>query len=679
MKTIKKITAVVLVLVMMLAVLPISSASAETAYTQLSLDAKQKVKLSGDSVRLSFTPEEDGWYEFFATGNYDTYATLLDSSFEEIAEDDDSGEGWNFIIKQKLLASNTYYIDVNSYDASSSGINVYINVKKAIGVESMEITKFPEDLTCIKGYELNSIDLSGLEISFTLSDGSTKLWKFDDYYYEVNNIPVVFKEELTSEDVFSVFITCGDATGQVDFTVVENPIERIELELSNPIVFYEKTGGFTIESGNYIYPLSIPSGSVLRVYNKDGSVDEVTDINRNYNIRIVNPQVENPWGVGKHYFTLSYYSIETQVEAEVKQTPVKSVTVHSAPTRQYYYGDENWGYTNEYGRYEFYPEDLTGLSFTIEYKDGLKETFTDNDIDMDNSTIKGDKYIVNSSYTVIPNTVKASIIYKGYTIKYNVEVIEGPIKNIEIIWGPENCFYEDRYEPILDGTKIRVTYKDGTQEVIELSDENIIYEGEEYGYISYAIKVCDVEVDFFIAYNEYDEPVLLATCLDLWAVYDGLYYEESRVIENITLKKFTLDGDGMVIEVTYADQSTETLNYDTVQLIDGYDGDLCGFAKTENGITYYEITEVYEEGELVSYMLDLLGETVTIPKETFDFGDVDMDKSVTVIDATHVQRHIAKLDELSTKRQELADVNGDGKITVIDATIIQRSVAKITE
>ncbi len=679
MKTFKKILAVVLTFVMLLSVLPISSASAETTYTQLSLDVKQKVKLSGDSVRLSFTPEEDGWYEFFTTGSYDTFATLFDGSFEEIADDDDSGAEWNFAITKKLLAYETYYIDVNSYEASDMTVNVYVNVKKAVGVESMEITKFPEDLTCVQGYELNSIDLSGLEINFTLSDGATRLWKFDDYIYKVNNVPVEFKNELTSEEVFSVFITCGDAKGQVDFTVVENPVDRIELELSNPIVFYEKTDGYTNPSGNYVYPLSIPRGSVLKVYNKDGSVDEITEFDRNTNIKIVNSQNEESWGVGKHYFTLSYYSVETQVEAEVMQTPVKSVILHSAPTRKYYYADEYWGYTNEYGRYEFYPEDLTGLSFTVEYKDGSKETFTDKDINMDNCTINGERYKVNSSYTIRPNTVAASFTYKGYTVKYNIEVIEGPIKDIEIIWGPENCFYEDRYEPVLDGTEIRVTYNDGTQDVIVLSDENIIYSGDEYGYISYAVKARDVEIGIFIAYNEYNEPGLLATCFDKWSVYDGLYYEESRVIDDITLKKFTLDGDGMVLEVTYDDKSKETLTYDTVQLIDGYDGNLCGFAKTENGITYYEIKEVFEDGELVSYELNLLGETVTIPKEDFEFGDVDMDKSVTVMDATLVQRHVAKLDELSCVRQELADVNSDGNITVIDATIIQRFVAKIIE
>ena len=58
-------------------------------------------------------------------------------------------------------------------------------------------------------------------------------------------------------------------------------------------------------------------------------------------------------------------------------------------------------------------------------------------------------------------------------------------------------------------------------------------------------------------------------------------------------------------------------------------------------------------------------------------GDVNGDGDVTVLDATLVQRAVAKTSSLDDTQAACADVNGDGDVSVLDATIIQRFVAKI--
>ncbi len=58
-------------------------------------------------------------------------------------------------------------------------------------------------------------------------------------------------------------------------------------------------------------------------------------------------------------------------------------------------------------------------------------------------------------------------------------------------------------------------------------------------------------------------------------------------------------------------------------------------------------------------------------------GDVNCDGGVTVLDATIVQRVVAKRTTLTDAESALADVNGDGEVSVLDATTIQRLVAKI--
>lgn len=62
-------------------------------------------------------------------------------------------------------------------------------------------------------------------------------------------------------------------------------------------------------------------------------------------------------------------------------------------------------------------------------------------------------------------------------------------------------------------------------------------------------------------------------------------------------------------------------------------------------------------------------------------GDVDMDGVVSILDATEIQRYLAKLKDLdivlSRYITTLADVQVDGKMSIIDATAIQRKLAKL--
>jgi len=57
-------------------------------------------------------------------------------------------------------------------------------------------------------------------------------------------------------------------------------------------------------------------------------------------------------------------------------------------------------------------------------------------------------------------------------------------------------------------------------------------------------------------------------------------------------------------------------------------------------------------------------------------GDVDSDGSVSIIDATCIQRHLASLPVVFYN-ESAADTDGDGSVTIIDATCIQRYLAQL--
>ena len=58
-------------------------------------------------------------------------------------------------------------------------------------------------------------------------------------------------------------------------------------------------------------------------------------------------------------------------------------------------------------------------------------------------------------------------------------------------------------------------------------------------------------------------------------------------------------------------------------------------------------------------------------------GDADGDGTVTINDATTIQRHTAQLTTLTGDRLKAADVNSDGKADINDATMIQKFLAGI--
>lgn len=53
------------------------------------------------------------------------------------------------------------------------------------------------------------------------------------------------------------------------------------------------------------------------------------------------------------------------------------------------------------------------------------------------------------------------------------------------------------------------------------------------------------------------------------------------------------------------------------------------------------------------------------------YGDANLDGSVSILDATHIQRYLVGLESFNDEKILAADVDGDGSVTVFDATLIQ--------
>ena len=72
-------------------------------------------------------------------------------------------------------------------------------------------------------------------------------------------------------------------------------------------------------------------------------------------------------------------------------------------------------------------------------------------------------------------------------------------------------------------------------------------------------------------------------------------------------------------------------------------------------------------------------EIPTQPDEPILYGDVDGDTKITILDATLVQRAVAKVVVLKEDELKRALVSGNESLSIMDATAIQRYVAKVID
>lgn len=676
MKGLKKILSIVIAMAVLITVFPMTVAYAGGDEYELSLDSPYNMWIDSNGETVKFSPQNDGWYSFYTNGQYDTYATLYNSNWDFIAENDDSLDCHNFTINYKLYSGYTYYLTVNAYLDTEETAQFELIAKEIVGVEEVQITKEPDNTTVIEGFEKYTYDCSGLEATFTLSDETTVDWTYnEDEYVNGQFVDITFNNDGLGH--YYIDITCGDAFTRFFFTTIENPVDYIVYN-GDDFTFYENSHGYYSEyEEQYYYVYTLSNDSTITIYYKDGTFLQAhpyENVNM-FSFETYDNQHETPWTVDdNNFFTLCYLGVSTQVPVTILPCPFKSVTVNSAPSREYIYGDYEYG-SMVGSEYHLYPSDLTGLSFTVTYEDGTTETFDDSDINTDKNQIDGYMYHLSAVLPTPNSSKEVTLNYKGYDIKYNINVVEIPVKSIEIL---EDCYqtdYEEYFSPIFDGMKIKISYNDGTSQEVTLNEENTeyIFKGDSM----YAVTVGDNTL--YIYYNYEDElgDHYVLRYLGAEVPYLNIYTFPLKDIDHLTLDKLTNNGDGTEVTINYTDGTEESITLDVVAEYNIAKEDYYCYALTSKGVVQYSIMDKYENDELVGRNLHILGQKVFIPKPEFTLGDVNADDKINILDATLVQRASAKLMTLTDTQTKASDVDKDGKITILDVTKIQRYVAKV--
>lgn len=671
----KKIMSFILVAVMLFTVAPFT-AFAGGDEIEIFLDTPHNLWLGIDTETFKFTPTDDGWYNFSAVGDKtDTYATLYNSNWDEIAYCDDTSDSFNFDFSCKLYAGYTYYIEVGAYVDDLESAIFDLIVTETVGVEEATITKEPDNTNCIIGYEELTSSLAGMEVTFTLSNGEEVVWSYDKSGTVVGETVEVY---LDSDGYghYYIDVVCGEGFDRFFYDMIENPVESISVYSMDNIEMYEYSHGY-YSDGDYIYDYYL--NGQIQINYTDGTSEIVSfhdETPEGAYFNYEDDQVNAPWGVGDNKVTIKYLGKEAFATVKILPCPYESVNLISAPSRTYIYGDTAWGYIYD-GDYVVEPYDLTGLSFELGYSDSTKDIIDADDIDMDLMEIDGYMYDIGEYIVAGPCDLWVTLSYKGMDISYNVEVVESPVESIEVLKAPDKYEYEDRYYADYLGMEVKVNYKDGTNETVVFSDDNMQYVLNGSFYCQAPVKSGNLIVQrIFDIYSE--EYYTVVSCLGARIDYFGINYTDSRDIASIIrVENFSYNTDGMTVYIEYESGVEEYLTYSPVDYYDYGDDMYEGFSMTENGVAYFDISLKSKDETSAVYSLYTLNNTIEVEIPNVKLGDVDGDGNIAVMDATLIQRYLAQLDVLTDAQFAAADVNKDLEVNVMDATIIQRFVAKI--
>ncbi len=433
----------------------------------------------------------------------------------------------------------------------------------------------------------------------------------DDWYVFEVFTGQAYDNQWTAGNTYEMEVVLGGVKAVVDVTILENPIESIELEpieiIENTDGYYEfdyneETEDFDLEYFYYYpddhikYTITLKDGTVI---SDTGYTVELND--KFYDFEIITDQsYENAWTIGNTYtYTVKLMNVEAEGEVTIVESPIVNIEFEPLYIPEGTCGLYTWDYNPETDDwdlmyYSYMP--LESMKYTVTFADGSVEEWMGREFEYDNTWysfgIETDQSYDNQ--WTAGNTYTVPVTVSGLTYYLDVTITESIIESIEFepvtVYEGINGYYIEEedpntgewieyfcYEPIYE-LEYTITLKDGT--VIEGSGEFFEYDGNWY---------------------------------DVY-VFDDQSAENIWEVGNTYTVEVACMGQSFEIEVTVAGHVKGDVNGD-------------GVANVSD----------------VTYIQKHLAGLVELDYTEWIMADVDEDWEVTIEDATYLQKMLAGL------------------------------------
>jgi len=249
-----------LVAALLLIALSVGVFATDVEATPLTLDTTLNVQISelGQSVLLSFTPAQNGYYICTSNTDQDTYATLYDADMNELSYNDDGGIDTNFSLAYALEQGKTYYYSVSflSEDVGVIPVTVSLCPIKSISAATATVLEYAngdwdeyydEATETYKPY-FNYFYLDNASYTVTFTDNSTlpaegRYFEYQNTVYDLSSDDDQGAGEVwESGNTYTGTISAGGASCEIAVTVEKLPIKSLQLD---PVLLIAGADGWT--------------------------------------------------------------------------------------------------------------------------------------------------------------------------------------------------------------------------------------------------------------------------------------------------------------------------------------------------------------------------------------------------------------------------------------------------
>lgn len=674
----RKFLSIVLAVMLIICIFPVNDIKVNAATGTLTLNQSRTIAVVEEqNTVLKFTPSKTGYYSLTSSSDNDLNCTIYNGN-EEIAYNDDGGGLRDFSVKCKLQAGVTYTFEVGIYFGAC--YNATVILKEATYVTDIKVINKPVNLTYLKGFVDDYFSYEGLQLMLTLSNKSVVMWNCDDNFnWDMYDMRI---DTSDADATGKAIIKIDDAICELPLNILNKTIKSIEVIDDNFAPLEEGAQGiysYDEDFNEFFYYSYNYEKLSLKVNYSDGSSDTLLSVEDPlfgvYYAYTYDNQFDNKWTVGgaKNTLTVELLNATAKYNVKIVENSVKSITINTAPTRQYVYGDLNYG-DYFYGEYFFYPNDLTGIKFTVNFKDGSKKAYTYNNINQNELTVDGYALNIEYDYFASPGKIPVTLSYRGCEAEYNVTLKASGVSRVEITKAPNlTKLKNDYFSADFIGAAFKITYTNGTTKTVNVTNSNSKYIYDpNFGEVG-----VDVSVDGNTArfYTEYDYEYGCTTTLTYMGAsctMEDLVSVADNPIKDVKVTSFESNGS-LTVKLTLQDNTEKTLSIvpkTTTREDYGDCVETMATASTEWGVINYSF--IMYENNMGFFELSLFGKFFGF-KKSAQKGDFDFSGRVDLVDVVALSQYVAGWD-ITCSGTEM-NINGDSETNLLDVVHLSQYVA----
>lgn len=415
-----------------------------------------------EGLFFSFTPAQTGYYLFAVED-----ADMIDVTVMDAELVSDGTDSYYYLEADQAYTGSVFSYMEDAVDTVLS-ITYFADVEAVVPV-SMEISNLPANTvylsSCLTDESQYGVDLSGLEMKITWSDGAVTDWSYNDDGFWVEDYSI----RLNLYGTGTVEVSIDDVDVEpvcFELTVLDITAESIAPVDGSPLKVVENSCGLDLSlivefmEGWYYLPMQAYTREVVITFSDGSTVNampgesvyglpiEVAD-NQMGDLMSEDDLFGGFWTKdGDNYVTFCYENVYADLAVEIVDSPVASIELVTPPKNNTIKLDDEFGMVNADGETVGTIRDLfEGMSLKVTLLDGSSRTFGAEEIQW--VTIDGEEIPFVDGYPVgvfgglmgmlwqefeVPCDLEIVIEYMGAETSYTLSVVE----EFEEVEDPEN-------------------------------------------------------------------------------------------------------------------------------------------------------------------------------------------------------------------------------------------------